>query len=63
MPALRMSGALTAHAAFVSGTTRLLLVGAIIVAVGSAAAFAFIRSRDLAHVPAPEAAPAAEPAR
>jgi EmrB/QacA subfamily drug resistance transporter len=52
----------TAHVAFVSGTTRLLLVGAVIVAVGSVAAFAFVRSRDLAHTPAPEAAPAANPA-
>jgi predicted MFS family arabinose efflux permease len=55
-----------ARAAFVSGTADLLMVGAVIVAVGSLAAFGLVRSSDLARAtrpgPAAEAPPASEPA-
>ena len=55
-----------ARAAFVSGLTSLLLVGAAIVAAGSVAAFALVRAGDLARATAPgparEAPPASETA-
>jgi EmrB/QacA subfamily drug resistance transporter len=52
----------TAHAAFVSGTSRLLLVGAAIVAVGALSAYAFVRSRDLVHAQAQATVAASDPA-
>jgi EmrB/QacA subfamily drug resistance transporter len=42
-----------ARAAFVSGLTDLLVVGAVIVAGGSVAAFTLVRARDLARASAP----------
>jgi EmrB/QacA subfamily drug resistance transporter len=45
-----------ARTAFVSGLTSVLLVGTVIVAAGAVAAFALVRSRDLANAVAPAVA-------
>jgi hypothetical protein len=53
--------AAAAHSAFVSGLNLILVVGAVVVAVGAIAAFALVRAQDFYTHKAPEAVPAAEP--
>ena len=57
-PSRRPEFLTTAHAAFVSGTVRLLLVGAVLVVIGSVTSFVLVRTRDLRHGQAAAAAPA-----
>jgi EmrB/QacA subfamily drug resistance transporter len=53
--------AAAAHSAFVSGLNLILVVGAVVVAVGAIAAFALVRAQDFYTHKAPEPVPAAEP--
>ena len=49
--------AVAAHGAFLSGFRLILVIGAVVVALGAIAGAAFVRGRDFIHRPPPAAAP------